>query len=144
MIKEGYVTGKFTGTKTVDACKMSRKTAEEIIGRKVRPDSDYIEDEPGYLVRYPDGYKSWSPKKVFEETYRPSETHIERMLIEKEELEKKYLAGRKFTFSEEFAALKDKQKHLLRNQLDQMENYMYTLIERIGLEFELSRINCKD
>lgn len=37
----------FTGTKTVKACKMSRKSAEEIIGRKVRVDSDEIEDEAG-------------------------------------------------------------------------------------------------
>lgn len=28
------------------------------------------EDSPGYLVIYPDGYRSWSPKKVFEEAYR--------------------------------------------------------------------------
>jgi hypothetical protein len=24
----------------------------------------------GYFVEYPDGYKSWSPKAVFEEAYR--------------------------------------------------------------------------
>ena len=23
----------------------------------------------GYLVRYPDGYESWSPKKTFDEAY---------------------------------------------------------------------------
>ena len=25
---------------------------------------------PGYLVIYPDGYKSWSPKNAFEDAYR--------------------------------------------------------------------------
>ncbi len=25
---------------------------------------------PGYLVKYPDGYISWSPKVVFEDAYR--------------------------------------------------------------------------
>lgn len=30
-------------------------------------DGEYIQ---GYLVVYPDGYKSWSPKHVFEESYR--------------------------------------------------------------------------
>ena len=25
----------------------------------------------GYVVIYPDGYRSWSPKAVFEEAYRP-------------------------------------------------------------------------
>ncbi len=26
--------------------------------------------KPGYKVKYPDGYVSWSPKDVFEEAYR--------------------------------------------------------------------------
>lgn len=26
--------------------------------------------KPGYAVRYPDGYESWSPQAVFEEAYR--------------------------------------------------------------------------
>ena len=30
--------------------------------------------EPGYLVRYADGYESWSPKDVFEEAYRECES----------------------------------------------------------------------
>lgn len=28
------------------------------------------EDQPGYIVIYPDGYESWSPKRTFEEAYR--------------------------------------------------------------------------
>lgn len=28
-------------------------------------------DEPGYLVRYADGYESWSPKATFESAYLP-------------------------------------------------------------------------
>jgi hypothetical protein len=28
------------------------------------------EDQEGYLVYYPDGYTSWSPKSVFEQAYR--------------------------------------------------------------------------
>ena len=27
-------------------------------------------EEDGYKINYPDGYKSWSPKTVFEEAYR--------------------------------------------------------------------------
>lgn len=34
---------------------------------------DYPSAENGYRVRYPDGYESWSPKKVFEAAYRPSD-----------------------------------------------------------------------
>ena len=29
------------------------------------------EGEPGYVVQYPDGYVSWSPKDVFEAAYLP-------------------------------------------------------------------------
>jgi hypothetical protein len=87
MGKEPVIMQQFTVTKTVKACKMSRKSAEEIIGRKMRADSDEIEDKHGYLVQYPDGYTSWSPAKAFEEAYRISETHIDRMLIEKEEVD---------------------------------------------------------
>jgi len=29
------------------------------------------EDRAGYLIGYPGGYKSWSPKEVFETVYRP-------------------------------------------------------------------------
>lgn len=125
---------QFTGTKTVKACKMSRKSAEEIIGRKMRADSDEIEDENGYLVQYPDGYTSWSPLKAFEEAYRLSETYIDRMMIEKEEVEKRYLAGRSFTFSDKFSSLTDDQRYYLRKQCDQMESYLYTLCNRIEIE----------
>lgn len=37
------------------------------------------ETRPGYLVIYPDGYTSWSPKDVFENAYRkvtPSEARM--------------------------------------------------------------------
>lgn len=27
-------------------------------------------NQEGYIVKYPDGYISWSPKEVFEEAYR--------------------------------------------------------------------------
>ena len=32
--------------------------------------TNFAEVEDGYMVRYPDGYESWSPKDVFEEAYR--------------------------------------------------------------------------
>lgn len=33
------------------------------------PENENAEDE-GYLVKYQDGYESWSPKKQFEEAYQ--------------------------------------------------------------------------
>lgn len=125
---------QYTGTKVVDACEMSRKQAEEVIGRKMRADSDEIDDECGYLVVYPDGYKSWSPKKVFEATYRVSENHIDRMKIEEEDLKKRYLAGRDFTFTQKFRDLTGKQQGLLLKKLNLMEGYLYALGECISHE----------
>ena len=129
---------QYTGTKVVDACEMSRKQTEEVIGRKMRPDSDEIDDEWGYLVVYPDGYKSWSPKKVFEDAYRVSETYIDRMKIEEEDLKKRYLAGRDFTFTQKFRDLTGKQQGLLLKQLNLMEEYLYILGERISYEEHLA------
>lgn len=28
-------------------------------------------NQDGYIIKYPDGYISWSPKDVFEKAYRP-------------------------------------------------------------------------
>ena len=39
-------------------------------------------EEPGYRVRYQDGYESWSPKDVFEEAYRRTDAMTFGMAIE--------------------------------------------------------------
>lgn len=53
---------RFIGIKMVEA---------EPIMRKVPTENILIDRgfEDGYKVRYPDGYESWSPKAVFEDTY---------------------------------------------------------------------------
>lgn len=60
---------QYTGTKTVTAWPAERQ-----------------EGEAGYAIEYADGYRSWSPKDVFEATYKPSGTWQERLLIEYDEL----------------------------------------------------------
>ncbi len=35
--------------------------------------TNFAEVEDGYMVRYPDGYESWSPLEAFQEAYRPTE-----------------------------------------------------------------------
>ena len=34
-------------------------------------------DRDGYIVKYPDGYISWSPKEVFEAAYRELKDEVE-------------------------------------------------------------------
>lgn len=125
-----FVMQHFTGTKTVTACKMNRTAAEEILKRKIYDDDR--EDEPGYLVRYADGYTSWSPAKAFEYAYRVSETYLDRMKIEHEQLAERYLGGREFTFTQKFRDLSEKERNLLMRQLNEMEGYIYILGERIS------------
>ena len=129
---ENQVMQQFTGTKTVKACKMNRVDAEQIIGRPIKGKSE--EDEPGYLVQYPDGYTSWSPKQVFEYAYKISETHLDRMKIELAEVTKRWIDGRAFTVSFDFHKIGNYQQIKLKQQLDAMEEYIYILQERITHE----------
>lgn len=62
---------KYIGTKMIRAVPMSRGAYNEYRGWTI-PANENPEDE-GYLVRYPDGYESWSPKEVFEEAYRQTD-----------------------------------------------------------------------
>lgn len=43
----------------------------------------------GYKVVYEDGYESWSPKDVFEKAYKPSDTVLDRLKIERYELKER-------------------------------------------------------
>ncbi len=67
----------YIGTKVVCAVPMDEVTF--LKRYKNEPDNNN-ETRAGYLVEYEDGYKSWSPKDVFERSYRPI-TESERKLI---------------------------------------------------------------
>ena len=63
---------QYIGTKIIEAAPAIRKGGKVYdltwpIPKSMEP------EEPGYRVRYPDGYESWSPKDVFEEAYRPTD-----------------------------------------------------------------------
>lgn len=69
----------YIGTKVVCAIPMKEISfLTTIKGQTIEPNTR--EDAPGYLVVYEDGYKSWSPKDVFERSYRLI-TKAERQLI---------------------------------------------------------------
>jgi hypothetical protein len=78
---------QYTGTKTVKAMPMTMGEAYErkLLKNGVRP-SECETDKTGYLVEYEDGYQSWSPADVFEKAYKPSETRLDRLHIECDEL----------------------------------------------------------
>lgn len=57
-----YVGCKIVAAKPMDECAfLAAFRNEDVANRETRP---------GYLVIYPDGYKSWSPKNVFDTCYR--------------------------------------------------------------------------
>ena len=64
---------KFIGVKMVEAVPMTAFDAAKK-GYKTSIYGDEV-NNPGYEVTYPDGYKSWCPKDVFEESNR----HIDNM-----------------------------------------------------------------
>ena len=57
-----YIGCKIIGAYQLSECNFLRLEKGE--------DTTNREDRPGYLVKYPDGYVSWSPKGVFESAYR--------------------------------------------------------------------------
>ena len=57
---------KFIGTKVIMAEPMTMVEAQKVLGRELKPATV---EEDGYLVEYKDGYKSWSPKSVFDKAY---------------------------------------------------------------------------
>lgn len=65
------MTHKYIGTKEVLAWPSPRTTQNVADGPSVT--------EEGYAVKYPDGYISWSPKRVFEDAYRVAEGDGQRL-----------------------------------------------------------------
>ncbi len=120
---------KYIGTKVIMAMPMTMTEAQKVLGREIKPATV---EEDGYLVEYKDGYKSWSPKSVFEEAYKPAETFLDRLAVEQHELTEKIDKLRKF-LSVEDAQMKVGSFQFVRmtEQLETMEKYLNILTRRI-------------
>lgn len=59
---------KYIGFKMIEAEPMTAEQAGQMLNRPVDI-SNADEAGNGYLVKYPDGYTSWSPKAQFEKAY---------------------------------------------------------------------------
>jgi len=68
---------KYIGVKVIEAKPMNLVDAEEYLQRKIKPGN-----EEGYLVKYSDGYESWSPKAQFEEAYRQTDSMTFGLAVE--------------------------------------------------------------
>jgi hypothetical protein len=130
----------YQGTKKVVGFLMTRGEYNTYRGWIIPADEN--PDDTGYLVEYTDGdkpnddrhkgYISWSPSDVFENSYKPCGTHVQRVQIEYDELMEKRLLLRKFMETEIFFDLPAKQRRLLEQQREAMELYSIILAERIS------------
>lgn len=90
----------------------------------------------GYKVVYEDGYESWSPKDVFEKAYKPSDTALDRLKIERHELRERIEKLEDFiglNFSKAAEKAGSLQAALLVCQRSYMVNYLDVLETRIDL-----------
>ena len=128
----------YIGIKEVKARPMNRLDYNGYRGWDLQSDEDG-EDE-GYLVEYingsgknhqnHDGYVSWSPSGVFEESYRETTTYQDRLKIEYNDLCDKV---KKLAKALEKDLVPSSQKPILIKQLSVMGEYSNILLERIAL-----------
>lgn len=129
----------YTGTKTIKAMPMGKAEAEKVLGKSITPATAGMD---GYLVEYPDGYRSWSPKHVFENAYRISETHVDRMKIELADLNERICSATRAIST--FGALPDDERWQLKRQLEAMHNYADVLYDRIRCAVEPRPAVCSE
>ena len=130
---------KYIGTKEVMAAPMDEATA--VTKGFARKNEDNHEWRSGYHVQYinPDGstYDSWSPKDVFEKSYKIAEDFKDRLEIEFKELRIRLLKLHKFIQDNGFANIAKKigpeQGSLLLSQYHGMSLYFDALKARLEI-----------
>ncbi len=136
---EGQFFKTYTGTKTIKAMPMDARRAKDA-GATV-PDkyfevghASYNPGAEGYLVEYPDGYRSWSPKKAFEDAYKVSETPLDRLKNELSDLVERIKETTEMRYDPQCDSRGE--IHALDIQLGGMEQYADMLYRRIKYEQE--------
>lgn len=127
---------KYIGTKQVEALPMLMGDAyEKGLLQKGRVPNERERDLLGYLVKYEDGYESWSPAEPFEKAYKCADTFVDRLLIERDELNERLNKLCQFIESPNFVEIvtDEYQRLLLSKQESKMHEYLEILNERIKL-----------
>lgn len=122
---------KYLGTKLVTAKPMARAAAEVVLGKFIKPAKQEYSGE-GYLVRYEDGYQSWSPKEVFDKAYKPADNFLDRLIIERDDLQKRLSSLTSVLMQEDFQEKVGKEQYYwMQEQRNAMEIYVEVLNKRI-------------
>jgi len=95
----------------------------------------------GYLVEYLDGgkanhpehtnYISWSPKDVFDKSYKLIDTYDQRIQLEYKELMEKITKLRVFIESDIYSEIAEDDQQLLQEQYKHMKGYLRVLYTRL-------------
>jgi len=129
---------KYIGTKIVLATPMTKQEYCNYRGWDVPEDEDpseivYLveyEADPLSKINHPDhkGYITMSPKHVFDKAYKVCETYVDRLQIEKDDLELKITKLHKALIDK---AVPTKSIDVLVHQLDVMQTYLHILEGRL-------------
>lgn len=124
---------KYIGTKQIEAAPMTMGDAyRRDLLQAGRVPNESEKQKAGYHVRYADGYESWSPADVFEKAYKCADTYLDRLHIERDELNERINKAQEFYSSPNFRKLLCPDEQLaFETQLDLMRNYLAVLNARI-------------
>lgn len=127
----------YIGTKTIKAVPCNLGDFIAIVKRNPYENSNDVHSdaEEGYMVEYEDGYKSWSPKDVFDKAYRIADTFKDRMIIEINDLSNKIDSLTEFIHRSNFQSIikSDIESELLKSQLRVMLEYQNILKHRLRI-----------
>lgn len=120
---------KYLGTKLVTAKPMTREEAEANLGKFYWPG----DPGDGYFVCYENGFRAWVPKERFEKTYKPADNTLERMKIERDDLQKRLTSLTSALMQEGFQEkVGSKLYYLMQEQRNAMEIYAEVLSKQIS------------
>lgn len=127
---------KYIGTKQIEAepMKMGEAYDKGLFPIGVVPSSSDRETS-GYHVKYNDEYEDWCPKEYFEETFKCSETFLDRLHIEHDDLFSKFEKCATFVDSDKFrnTIKEDYPAFLLWLQRDITGRYAQILEQRMAI-----------
>ena len=134
---------KYIGTKQIEAEPMTMGEAYRrglLHAGRVPSESEKSKD--GYYVKYDNGYESWSPKDVFEQSYRVADTFLDRLRIERDELHDRYVKAKNYLSSPlAEKQLTPREKGSLAAQVEFMRQYLFCVEERI--KYAMEKLNDK-
>lgn len=129
----------YIGTKTIQARRMNaadaKRAGANVPGKYFEVGhAEYNPGAEGYLVIYDGGYRSWSPAKVFEGSYKIAETYVDRMKIELADLNERIIKATRTINT--FGAISKEERWYLKKQLNAMREYADVLYDRIRYAVE--------